>query len=74
VASIEEGRLEGKTLVLTSKCVTRSSTAKPPHVTEFRRTWTVDQDNNVLTYTFDMATSDKPMAPHLSAILYRVSK
>ncbi|CAG8606456.1 1717_t:CDS:2 [Cetraspora pellucida] len=74
IASIEEGRLKGKTLTLTSKCIARSSTSKPPHVTEFRRTWTVDLNDNVLTYTFDMATSDKPMAPHLSAILYKVSK
>ncbi|CAG8552412.1 5643_t:CDS:2, partial [Dentiscutata heterogama] len=74
VASIEEGRLEGTTLTLTSKDIARASTAKPPHVAEFKRILKVDPQNNVLTYTFDMSTADKPMAPHLSATLHKVSK
>ncbi|CAG8529171.1 823_t:CDS:2 [Gigaspora margarita] len=74
IASIEEGRLEGTTLTLTSKDVVRTSTAKPPHIAEFKRTWKVDPKNNVLTYTFDMSTTDKPMAPHLSATLHKISK
>ncbi|CAG8826696.1 13596_t:CDS:2, partial [Gigaspora margarita] len=71
IVSIEEGRLEGTILTLTLKGISHTSTAKPPHIAEFKRTWKVDPKNNMLTYTFDMLMIDKPMAPHLSATLHK---
>ncbi|CAB4397849.1 unnamed protein product [Rhizophagus irregularis] len=73
IASIEEGRIDGTTIMFRSTNISRSATAKPPHVVEYTRTWMVDPINDTMTYVFNMSTQSKQMAQHLNATLRRVS-
>jgi len=73
IASIEEGRIDGTTIMFRSTDISRSTTAKPPHVAEYTRTWMVDPVNDTMTYVFNMSTQSKQMAQHLNATLRRVS-
>mmetsp|Transcript_17361 Transcript_17361/g.43606 ORF Transcript_17361/g.43606 Transcript_17361/m.43606 type:complete len:302 (-) Transcript_17361:1282-2187(-) len=78
VQTIEEGTLdeEARTLSLRSVCIGRSSTARPPHVVEFVRTYHVDTSTEppTLHYTMDMSTTTWPtVTRHLEAWLTKVA-
>eukprot|EP01116_Phalansterium_solitarium_P023575 TRINITY_DN8340_c0_g1_i2.p1 TRINITY_DN8340_c0_g1~~TRINITY_DN8340_c0_g1_i2.p1 ORF type:complete len:163 (+),score=33.04 TRINITY_DN8340_c0_g1_i2:92-580(+) len=69
VASVEEGNAtEENTIILSSKSIVRTASAKHPWVTGFRRRIWLGDDGQ-LTYTFDMETEKTPMQLHLSAQL-----
>lgn len=66
---IDEGRLEGTTVTLSSRLVARSGSAK--QVTALTRTVVVDGD--VLRYVVAMAAVGEALQEHLTAELHRVS-
>jgi hypothetical protein len=73
LASVEEGTatLHNRnrlSLSLTSTSLARSSSSKPPTVTQFSRVFTFSQSGE-LTYTMDMATEKQPLTRHLEAKL-----
>ena len=69
VAEIEEGRLAGSALELTTRSIGLSSTAKK--VTALSRSLTVEGD--VLRYTLHMGAVGQPAQQHLKAELHRVA-
>ncbi|KAF8938157.1 hypothetical protein EDD21DRAFT_350401 [Dissophora ornata] len=72
VASVEVGKIDGTTVDWTTTGVVRSPSAKPPHVTQFTRTWVVDPVNKTFSYKFSMATENTPLQPHLEVDLRKV--
>jgi hypothetical protein len=68
IVEIQEGRLEGGTIRVSSTVVGLTSTAK--EVTRLERTVVVDGDS--LTYDVSMAAVAQPLTHHLHAVLRRV--
>jgi hypothetical protein len=68
LTEISEGRVEGTTLVLTTREVGRTSTGMA--VRALARRYRVDGD--ALHYELDMATDETPMTRHLTAELRRL--
>uniref|UniRef100_A0A6B2LMU5 THAP4-like heme-binding domain-containing protein n=1 Tax=Arcella intermedia TaxID=1963864 RepID=A0A6B2LMU5_9EUKA len=63
--------LEGnKGFEVSSSSLTRTPSAKAPHVTQLVRRFEL-VDANTLKITFSMATTNTPMSPHLESILHR---
>ncbi len=74
VCEIDEGIYNIKNDVLqievSSKEITRTSSAKPPHVTQVKRIWTLDASQQKLEYSMAMATTTTPeLTHHLQASL-----
>ncbi|KAJ3090257.1 THAP domain-containing protein 4 [Quaeritorhiza haematococci] len=76
LASVEEGIIfADNTIALKSTQLARSSSARPPHVTEYTRVMTVDPKPSppTLKYEMHMATTTTPqLTLHLSAELTRI--
>jgi hypothetical protein len=66
---VEEGRIDGTTVALSSRLVAMSGSAK--EVTAVTRTVVVDDD--VLRYVVAMAAVGEPLQEHLTAELHRIS-
>ena len=64
MTSIEEGHVEGNTLILNSKNVDRISFAKEPFVTKLERTIKLI-DENTLEQVVLMETNKTPLNKHL---------
>lgn len=67
IVEIEEGRLEGSVIELTSELVGTTASAKA--VTVLSRRFALDGE--VLTYRLEMAALGEPTQPHLEAVLRR---
>lgn len=72
IASVEEGQVLDKSLVLKSKEISRMSFAKEPAVTEIHRTIKL-VDENTLHQVVLMATTKTPLTQHLEATYKKVS-
>jgi len=68
---IEEGRVEGNTLILHSKSINRMSFSKDPAVTQMQREYTLK--DGILSMTVYMATTKTPLTKHLTATYHRAS-
>ncbi|MEX1046118.1 MAG: FABP family protein [Actinomycetota bacterium] len=67
VTEVTEGRLEGSSIVLSSKAIARASESDP--VTRLERRYAINRDT--LTYELEMATEDVVLTHHLSGRLER---
>jgi THAP4-like, heme-binding beta-barrel domain len=67
VAEVSEGRVEGRRIEVTSRSLTRSSSANP--VESVRRVVMLEGDD--LTYDIAMAAAEQPLQGHLKARLHR---
>jgi hypothetical protein len=67
VAEVSEGRVEGRRIEVTSRSLTRSSSAN--RVESVRRV--VMLEGNDLTYDIAMAAAEQPLQGHLKARLHR---
>ena len=68
ITEVEEGTVDGGTILLRSRAVAATTTAKP--VTAIERDFRLDGD--VLTYRVRMAAVGLPLTHHLEAELHRV--
>jgi hypothetical protein len=67
VAEVSEGRVEGRRIEVTSRSLTRSSSAN--RVESVRRVVMLEGDD--LTYDIAMAAAEQPLQGHLKARLHR---
>jgi hypothetical protein len=70
VIEILEGTVRGKTIILDSTKIDRTSSAKAPHVVASQRIFTLN--NDVLSYTMDMETTNNKLENHLVCSLKKV--
>lgn len=70
ITEIYEGIVKGKTIILDSSSISRTSSAKSPHVLKTQRIFTLNSDT--LSYTFDMETEKQKMQNHLVCSMKKV--
>jgi len=70
ICSIEEGIVDGTSVVLKSTDIIRISSSKGPHVTMLRRTYKLT-DSNQLEIRTDMATSAVPELTNHLVVVYK---
>ena len=69
LTSIEEGKVDGHSIVLESKSISRISFAKEPEVKKLNRT--IKMEGDTLVQTIFMETSKTPLTKHLEATYVR---
>lgn len=70
ICSIEEGKVEGTSIVLESTDIVRTSLSKEPHVTKLRRSYKLIS-NNQLEIKTDMATNAVPELTNHLVVVYK---
>lgn len=70
ICSIEEGKVDGTSIVLESTDIIRNRLSKDPHVTKLRRIYKLI-DNNQLEIRTDMATTTVPELTNHLIVVYK---
>ncbi len=70
IVEVDEGTFDGSKILLRSRTVSRTGSAK--EVSAIEREFTVEPDGRVLRYELRMAAVGQPLTHHLAAALRRV--